>query len=266
MIRTWSRGPASAGMPEEILTDLAEVVGRHPWWHARAHLMLALLRKLHVRPPASVLDAGCGWGTNLDVLESHGYDAAGLDISRQSLDRLDRPGRALIEADLTKELPARLSQFDAVIALDVLEHLDDDQQAVARLAQLAKPGGIVLVSVPALPELYSEFDAVQGHRRRYVPETLREAFRESGLSVEQVLWWGAWMVPLLRLQRNRTLRSVASSPAETYRRYLRLPPWPILLSFRLAFAFDQARTLRGRSRHGTSLFAVARRPRLFGVR
>jgi SAM-dependent methyltransferase len=259
MIETWTRGSAGANMPEEILTDLSETIWQHPWWHARANLMLALLRQMNVRPPARVLDAGCGWGVNLDVLERHGYRVTGLDISRQTLQRLDRPGRALIEADLTQELPDGGQRYDAVIALDVIEHLDDDRRAVTRLGQLTKRGGIVVVSVPALPALYSEFDSVQGHRRRYLPDSLRDAFRDSDLAVERVLWWGSWMVPILRLQRNRTLGDVAASPAETYRRYLRLPPWPISLFFSLAFAFDQSRTLRAKANQGTSLFAIARR-------
>ena len=63
-----------------------------------------------------------------------------------------------------------------MLALDVIEHIDDDRAAVARLGSLARPGGIVIVSVPALPELFTEFDRIQGHRRRYLPETLRAAF------------------------------------------------------------------------------------------
>jgi SAM-dependent methyltransferase len=258
MIKTWTHGAADDCMPEDILTDLAELIWQHPWWHARASLMLALLRKMNVRPPARVLDAGCGWGVNLDVLEKRGYRVTGLDISPQTLKRLDRPDRLLIEADLTQEVPAHEERYDAVIALDVIEHLNDDRQAVTRLGELTRRGGIVIVSVPALPELYSEFDSIQGHRRRYIPSTLRHAFEGSGLTIEHILWWGSWMVPILRLQRNRTLGDVAASPAETYRRYLRLPPWPISFFCNLAFAFDQPRTLRGRARQGTSLFAVAR--------
>lgn len=116
------------------------------------------------------------------------------------------------------------------------------------------------MSVPALPDLFSEFDAVQGHRRRYLPETLRQAFSSSGLVVERLLWWGSWMVPLLQRQRRRPRGSSGELPANTYRRYLSLPPWPAPLALRLAFAWDARRALRGASQTGTSLFALARRP------
>ena len=121
----------------------------------------------------------------------------------------------------------------------------------------ARPGGVVVLGVPALPELFAEFDAVQGHRRRYLPETLRAACGDSGLVVEQVFWWGQWMVPLLKHQRGRSRVLGRASPRlQTYRRYLRLPPWPIPWLFRLAYVAEQRRALSGRLRLGTSLFAV----------
>lgn len=259
MIVTWSRGNADENMSEAILTDLAGLVRRHPWWQARATLALALLRNMQVHPPARVLDVGCGWGLNLAALERAGYRTTGLDVSRRALEGLDRPGRELIEADLTQPLPEAAEHYDAVLALDVIEHLDDDRAAVGGLAQLTKPGGVSIVSVPALPELFSEFDAVQGHRRRYVPDTLSHAFAGTGLLIERMLWWGSWMVPLLKRQRRRARGSPNESPAETYRRYLTLPPWPAGAILRFAFAMEQQRTLRSKSRIGTTLFALARR-------
>ncbi len=259
MIERWSRGEADRNMPEEILVDLAGLIRRHPWWRARAILTLDLLDELGVRPPSRVLDVGCGWGVTLESLERRGYDAAGMDVSRRTLEALDRPGRRLIEADLTGPIHCPEPSHDAVLALDVIEHLDDDRAAVARLAELVRPGGIVIASVPALPELSGEFDTIQGHRRRYTPEALRAAFAGSGLALEHVFWWGRWLVPALRRQRARSRMQPGDSPAQAYRRYLELPPYPIPAIARLAFAFENPQARRGRLRTGTSLFAVARR-------
>jgi SAM-dependent methyltransferase len=259
MIVRWSEGIADAHMAEDILVDLGELIRRHPWWQARADLTLDLLGRLGVSPPNRVLDAGCGWGTTLRALEARGYRAVGADVSRRALRELDGPARDLAEVDLTRPLPGGLDPFDAVLALDVIEHLDDDRGALARLGELARPGGVVVVSVPALPELFTEFDAIQGHRRRYVPESLRSAFEGTGLDVEQVFWWGEWMVPILRRTRGKPRSRPGESTAETYRRYLSLPPWPGPLVFRAAFALERGRALRGKLRVGTSLFAVARR-------
>jgi len=261
MIETWSRGVAADYMSEDMIIDSIDIVAHHPWQHARTNLIIALLRSMEIHPPADILDVGCGWGITLDALERRGYQPVGLDISRRILERLDRPGRDLIEADFTQSLPLNARQYTAVIALDLIEHLDDDHAAVAKLAQLTKTAGVIIIGVPALPDLFSEFDVVQGHRRRYLPHTLRKACSESNLSVEQIFWWGSWLVPLLRRQRSRSHARKGMSPSEIYRRYLALPPWPIRLGLRLAFALDQKRTLRGKAHAGTSLFAVVRRSR-----
>jgi SAM-dependent methyltransferase len=74
-----------------------------------------------------------------------------LDVSRRALELIDRPYRQLIEADLSSDLPESAPQYDCVLALDVIEHIDDDSRALHQLARLAKSPGLVIVSVPALP-------------------------------------------------------------------------------------------------------------------
>jgi 2-polyprenyl-3-methyl-5-hydroxy-6-metoxy-1,4-benzoquinol methylase len=258
MITRWSDGPADANMAEDILVEHASVVRRHPWWWARARLAVALLDQRGVAPPARVLDAGCGWGVTLEALERRGYRAVGLDISRRTLEALDRPGRELVEADLSVAAPDA-ERFDAVLALDVIEHLDDDRAAVSRLARLVRPGGWIVVSVPALPELFGEFDRIQGHRRRYRPEDLSAAFQDSGLVDLSIFWWGAWLVRRAHRQRRVPRARAGESVSETYGRYLTLPPWPIPLVLRLGFVLEQRRALARKLRIGTSLFAVSRR-------
>jgi SAM-dependent methyltransferase len=245
-------------MPEAMLIETLENVRRHPWWQARAKLAVAVLRQYGIARPATVMDVGCGWGVNLDALESAGYAAIGLDISRQILERIDRPARKLVEADLNQPLPAQESPADGLLALDVIEHIDDDSGVMRRCAQLLRPGGVAVVSVPARPDLFSEFDRIQGHRRRYLPDRLREVFVESSLEVQNIFWWGAWMVPVLRRMRGANGQAEAVKP-KTYADYLRLPPWPAPLLMKLAFAWEQSRALRGKLHDGTSLFAVATR-------
>jgi 2-polyprenyl-3-methyl-5-hydroxy-6-metoxy-1,4-benzoquinol methylase len=259
MIEIWSEGLADDNMDQAILVELGEIVHAHPWWRARTRLTLALLDRLGIHPPSRVLDAGCGWGSTLFGLERASYRVVGADISRRALEQLDRADRSLAVADLTQPLPDGIEPFDAALALDVIEHIDDDQGALARLRTLLRPGGTLVVSVPALPDLFSAFDAIQGHRRRYVPETLRAAFNGSGLRVESIFWWGRWLVPVLQRQRRRPKAHPSSSPAEAYREYLKLPPWPAPWLLGLAFRLEQHRALRRSLKSGTSLFAVARR-------
>jgi SAM-dependent methyltransferase len=184
----------------------------------------------------------------------------GLDQSRVALEQLDRPGRTLIEADVNQSLARGTSRYDAVLALDLIEHLDDDALAVRQLATLLRPGGILIISVPALPDLFGEFDRVQGHRRRYLPNELRRAFTGSGLQIERILWWGRWLVPMLSHQRAALKARPGEQASEVYRRYLKLPPWPLTLPLTLLFRLEQGPALGGRLETGTSLFAVSRKP------
>jgi SAM-dependent methyltransferase len=258
MISTWSRGAADDNMPESLLVATLECVRRHPWWQARAKLVLAALKQYNIFPSAAVVEVGCGWGTNMDLLEKSGYSITGLDISRRILEMIDRPDRNLVEMDLNSKLPATYPRFDVLLALDVIEHLDDDRGAISRMAALLRPGGTAIVSVPALPDLFSEYDEVQGHRRRYLPETLRATFKDTGMAVRKIFWWGAWMVPILRRTRERSSKPDAKErSAKTYIDYLRLPPWPIPPIMNLLYLWEQRKTLEGRLKTGTSLFAVA---------
>jgi len=242
------------------LVELAPLIRRHPWWAARARLVLDLLGTLGAAPPATLLDVGCGWGVNLTAFERAGYVVTGLDVSRETLRMIDRPDRRLIEADLSKSLPDGAPEFDCVLALDVIEHIDDDVQALRQLARLVRPGGHVIVTVPALPELYSEFDDVQGHRRRYTAETLRGCMAKSDLALQQTLWWGQWMVRLLGTRKRRRVARPGATKSDIYKHYLSIPPWPASLILQAAFRFDHRRTLAGRNVTGTSLVAVAARP------
>jgi len=258
MIETWVKGTPDDNMPESMLVDTFEKTQRHPWWQARATLALSVLKKYRISPPASILDVGCGWGINLQALEKSGYSVTGLDISPQILGMLDLPGRHLIEADLNQEPPESAKTYEALLALDVLEHLDDDRAVVQRLTKLLQPGGIAVISVPAMPELFSEFDHIQGHRRRYMPDTLKAAFNDTGFTVRQIFWWGAWMVPVLRRMRKKASEGQAAE-SKTYSDYLRLPPFPGPQLMALAYAWEQQKALRGDLTTGTSLFAVAQR-------
>lgn len=256
MIISWSKGPADQGMPELMLTQTLERVRQHPWWHARAKLALAVLSQYGLTPPSVVMDIGCGWGVNLDAMESAGYAVTGLDISRQILERIDQPGRRLVEADLNQPLPKEAAAVEGLLALDVIEHVDDDTHFMRCCAKLLRPGGLALVSVPARPDLFSEFDSIQGHRRRYMPDRLKATFVETGLDVRKIFWWGEWMVPLLS-RRRKAINTNQASAAKTYADYLRLPPWPAPWLMKMAYAWEQSRALKGKLHTGTSLFAVA---------
>ncbi|MFB3737369.1 MAG: class I SAM-dependent methyltransferase [Candidatus Velamenicoccus archaeovorus] len=137
---------------------------------------------------AAELD-GCEHLTVTDV------DARCLELLRQRF--ADRADVDVVALDL-REPPPALPDVDTVLAVNVLEHIEDDRGALRRMAGLTRPGGTVVLFVPAFPSLYGPHDRAAGHVRRYVPGTLRSAITEAGLRIEHlrtvnflggIAWW-----------------------------------------------------------------------------
>lgn len=83
------------------------------------------------------------------------------------------------------EVPPDLAgeRFDSIVCLNVLEHIEQDREALESMCGMLRPGGMVVLLVPALPALYGQLDIALGHFRRYTPRTLREVFAATGLTV-----------------------------------------------------------------------------------
>jgi len=265
MIEVWSEMTADSAeerMPQEILERLGHHVARHPWWLARARLVSRLIDRELGPGPHQVLDVGCGWGVTLDHLERAGHHVAGMDIGRSGLNKLEKPGRRLILGDIESgPVPeSAKGRYDAVLALDVLEHLNDDAGALRNLANLVRPGGLVILTVPARPDLWSEFDEIQGHKRRYTRQEFQGKIEKSGLfgRVGVVSCW-PWLVPLARWSRRRLTDGVSHSNIEIYERYVRPPSAPVRWVMGAMFRFSEGRILAGGESDGTSLLAWARR-------
>jgi SAM-dependent methyltransferase len=240
---------ADIPMDDEQLVVLGPLVRDHPWFRERARYTEALLRK-RLNPDADrLLDAGCGWGVTMDYLEQKGWRVDGADISLGALQILDRPERRLFHVDLTDSAAATQvpDTYDCVLLLDVIEHVDHDHDLLRSVCRFLRPGGFLLVSVPSRPELFSRFDQVQGHRRRYTSQLLRSSAKLAGLEVSEIRHWGIIAYPLVFVNRR-------SGDKETYADYLRLGRASEKLA-RLIHRADSvvARHFQWRS---TSLFAV----------
>src|SRR6266481_3322354 len=110
------------------------------------------------------------------------------------------PARHYMVGDLGA-LPLAPAAFDVVLALDVLEHLDDDATALAEAARLLKPGATLVVTVPARPSLWGAQDVVSHHRRRYTKRTLRALFARAGLPAPELTYFNTLLFPPLAAVR-----------------------------------------------------------------
>lgn len=116
-------------------------------------------------------------------------DTEFVDISEPALAALRRRGAHVVQSEISA-LPFANHSFDLICALDIIEHVDDDQQALAELSRVVAPGGTLLLSLPLHPSRWTAFDEFVGHRRRYEPGTLDELLRQYAFSIERSSAYG----------------------------------------------------------------------------
>jgi SAM-dependent methyltransferase len=116
-------------------------------------------------------------------------DTQFVDISHPAVDTLRARG-ASVTLGLVTALPFADAAFDLVCALDIVEHVEDDAAALDELSRVAKPGAVILISVPLHPRLWTAFDDFVGHRRRYEPERLAATLADHRLGIERSAVYG----------------------------------------------------------------------------
>jgi SAM-dependent methyltransferase len=193
----------------------AQLARRHWWFQGRRRILDRLLAGLQPRLPAQAraLDVGCGTGANGPVLSAHAALAVGIDASPIPLGLAERTHTARLRGDAAA-LPFPDRSFDLVVALDVLEHLDDDAAAARELHRVLRPGGALVVFVPALRLLWGLQDDVSHHRRRYGKQQLRGLLAGAGLQIQRLTFFNSFLFPpilaarlMMRLFPPRRLRS-----------------------------------------------------------
>ena len=196
--------------------------GDEGWWFRAKEDIVARMLRPHVRPDWRALVIGIGGGGTIARLRGLAPRAAitGLDIDPHAvalLQRLDPEGSYRV-ADVEHEPLGGPASADLVVALDVIEHLDDDRGVVRKIHDVLAPGGLFAVHVPAHPWLFSSHDEHLGHRRRYRPREVSALLREAGFEVlhatplfmTTLVLLGAWRQGVQRLLRWRTDRSDVS--------------------------------------------------------
>jgi SAM-dependent methyltransferase len=152
-----------------------------------------------------VLDCGCGPGNMYALLEEFGQ-VYGSDFSVPALAFARERGlKRLFIADATA-FAVQSNTFDLIVLADVLEHIDDDEKALAELRRILKPGGRLLISVPAFAMLWGAHDEAFGHFRRYSRRELVAKFERAGLEVEDSSYFEAlFFVPMFLFRKLKAL-------------------------------------------------------------
>jgi len=182
---------------------------------SRLHTMSELRRWLATDSPV-LIDIGCSSGIMLRWLRKgfpHG-SILGADYVRGPLESLaqDMPGVPLLQFDLTS-CPLPDKSFDGVVLLNVLEHIDHDEAALAHVRRILKPNGIAIIEVPAGPHLYDVYDKLLLHHRRYRMTDLLRKVSQNGLQVLDRSHLGFFLYPPFWVTKKRNRRYLHSSEA-----------------------------------------------------
>ena len=226
------------------IRKLAALEDTHWWYYERRALLARALRTLGA--PGLALDIGAAGGGNTRVLRAHGWTPVALEYSEEGASVAKERGLAVIRAD-ARQLPVPNASLDLVTAFDVLEHIDEDHLAAAEIRRALRPGGSVLVAVPADMRLWSAHDEAVGHVRRYDREGLAAVTEKAGLVVDDLWSWNVLLRPVAAWRRRRAAGSDLTPLAA-----------PVNLGLRAIVAAE--RYLPVKSLPGVSLMMRAHRP------
>jgi SAM-dependent methyltransferase len=227
------------------------------WWYRGLHgNLLHVLERFLPGPSARVLDAGCGTGGLLRILSSAGVAgrAFGLDAwqpaCRVAADRSRQP----VVRGAVDRLPFRDGQIDCLVSADVLCHQSVDPRLALREARRClKPGGLIVLNLPAYAWLISYHDERLKQTRRFTRGDLKRLFEETGYSPVYATYWNTVLFPLMALRRLLFRSSAKESDVHPY------PPLAESF-FGALMAGERALLRRGvRLPFGGSVLAVGRK-------
>jgi SAM-dependent methyltransferase len=189
-------------MDREAYESLRNSQQKH-WWFTGRRSIIRRLISTHIpdveRP--AILEAGCGYGGNLPMLQEFGdvsafeYDDDARNYAASNLNIDVAPGVLPDNVDLGSE------PFDLIAMLDVLEHIEQDKASLETLKGLLKPEGKLLITVPAFPWLWSKHDELHHHVRRYSRDNLSQTIADAGLELERIGYFNSLLFPLALIER-----------------------------------------------------------------
>lgn len=178
-----------------MLVEIPE--DRHWWFASRTRAIESLMGKKGGRADSRVLDVGCGAGNMGHHLRQYGR-VTGVDSFIKPL-LVARDRQFDVVLGTAERLPVPTSSFDLVATLDIVEHCENDLGVLAECSRACRPGGRLLLTVPAFPWLWSRNDEINGHHRRYRARELRDKVEGVGLKIERMTYNNCFAFPIAAL-------------------------------------------------------------------
>lgn len=172
------------------------------WFRVRRNLIFYLFLKYKIKKDFKILDFGCGSGFLAGELQKRGYDASGVDQSDEAIEFGKNKGIKNLSVYKGNNLNFPVSSFDIVLALDVIEHIENDGHAVQDIERVLKPGGIIIITVPAYQWLWGVQDDISHHYRRYTIGSLAKVLEaNSNLKVLKKTYFNTFLFPPIAVVR-----------------------------------------------------------------
>jgi SAM-dependent methyltransferase len=226
------------------------------WWYRGLHRQMAAALRRSRAPAGPILDAGCGTGGLLAFLKPHagGRELLGVEINPQAAARAIEKSGAEVSVGSINALPLIDSSVSIVLSADVLCHARvDPPVALAEIARVLRPGGEVILNLPAYEWLKSAHDARVHNARRFTASGIGSLLEAAGLKPVRTTYWNSFLLPLMVLRRLTERGDTAKSDVMEY-------PAPLNALFGAILALERGLIALGlRLPMGGSLLVVARK-------
>lgn len=242
-------------MQSELIEAEERLEAEYWWFVGRRSIIGRLLARFPGYVPLAV-DVGCGSGRNLEVLAPHARSVIGADRSPAAARLTAARQFPVIQAD-GNLLPLAGQSVDLLTALDVLEHMEDDIQTLREFHRVLRPGGRLLLAVPAYRFLWSEHDEALRHRRRYLASELHIKLTNTGFDVEKrsyAVFFAFFPIVFYRLARGL----VPKDPMAPKASHVMLPK-PLNRFFEMLLKLEASLMRVINFPFGTSIIMLARR-------
>lgn len=225
----------------------------HWWFQGKKYLVEGILDGMDV-PTGVSLDIGCGTGIFLRMLKKRGT-AYGLDISERALSYCRTNKCDSLVRAAGSPLPFKDNSFSLVTLLDMIEHVDNDLDVMKEVYRVCKPGGLVVITVPAFSFLWGSHDDSHHHKRRYVLPQLREMTLSTGFMLEKETYTNFFIFLPVLFRRILSRKSASVRESD-----LRPTPRPINEMLKWIYRFEAFYLKKGKFPWGVSLLMVLRKP------
>lgn len=182
----------------EFLFNIEE----HFWWFvAMRRITDTILASQLQAGKLMVLDAGCGTGFNLLHFENSGHSAYGFDYAREAVSAVKRRGFGKVARASITEIPYPSGMFDLAYSFEVIDEVSDSDRAIRELYRVLKPGGCLLLRLPAFDWLRSSHDADIGTLHRYTLGEIEEKLKRAGFIIRRSTYANSLLFPVVVVRR-----------------------------------------------------------------